>query len=121
VIGHAAAISAGEWVTASGEWTHDRTHGQQFRARFLRTSAPSSIEGIDRYLGSGMIRGIGLIYAKRLVRQFGKDVFDIIEAEPKRLHEVAGIGPKRAAKIAAAWADQKVIREIMAFQLLGSR
>jgi exodeoxyribonuclease V alpha subunit len=114
-IGHAATISAGEWVTASGEWTNDRTHGLQFRARFLKTSAPSSIEGIERYLGSGMIRGIGPIYARRMVNMFGKDVFDIIEAEPQRLREVAGIGPKRAAKITAAWADQKVIREIMVF------
>ena len=108
-------ISAGEWVTASGEWTNDRTHGQQFRARFLKTSAPSSIEGIEKYLGSGMIRGIGPVYAKRMVRQFGKDVFDIIEANPERLREVEGIGPMRAAKITAAWADQKVIREIMVF------
>jgi exodeoxyribonuclease V alpha subunit len=114
-VGHAAMISAGEWVTASGEWTSDRTHGQQFRARFLKTSAPSSVEGIEKYLGSGMIRGIGPIYARRMVRQFGKDVFDIIEANPERLREVEGIGPMRAAKITSAWADQKVIREIMVF------
>ena len=114
-VGHAAMISAGEWVTASGEWTNDRTHGQQFRARFLKTSAPSSIEGIEKYLGSGMIRGIGPVYAKRMVRLFGKDVFDIIEASPERLREVEGIGPMRAAKITSAWADQKVIREIMVF------
>ena len=114
-VGHAAMISAGEWVTASGEWTNDRTHGQQFRARFLKTSAPSSIEGIEKYLGSGMIRGIGPVYARRMVRLFGKDVFDIIEASPERLREVDGIGPMRAAKITSAWADQKVIREIMVF------
>jgi exodeoxyribonuclease V alpha subunit len=72
-VGHAAMISAGEWVTASGEWTNDRTHGQQFRARFLKTSAPSSIEGIEKYVGSGMMRGIGPVYAKRIVRNFGKD------------------------------------------------
>ena len=114
-VGHAATISAGEWVTASGEWTNDRTHGQQFRARFLKTSAPSSIEGIEKYLGSGMIRGIGPVYARRMVRLFGKDVFDIIEASPERLREVDGIGPMRAAKITSAWADQKVIREIMVF------
>ena len=115
VIGHAAMISAGEWVTASGEWINDRSHGQQFKARFLRTSEPSSIEGIEKYLGSGMIRGIGPVYAKRMVRDFGKDVFDIIEATPERLREVEGIGPKRADKITSAWADQKVIREIMVF------
>ena len=114
-VGHAAMISAGEWVTASGEWVNDRTHGQQFKARFLKTSAPSSLDGIEKYLGSGMIRGIGPVYAKRMVKQFGKDVFDIIEAEPKRLREVEGIGPKRADKITSAWADQKVIREIMVF------
>ncbi|WP_432256746.1 SF1B family DNA helicase RecD2 [Limimaricola sp. AA108-03] len=114
-IGHAATISAGEWVTASGEWINDRTHGLQFRARFLKTSAPSSLEGIEKYLGSGMVRGIGPVYAKRMVKHFGKDVFDIIEAAPERLREVAGIGPKRAEKITSAWADQKVIREIMVF------
>ena len=59
VVGQAATISAGEWITASGEWVNDRVHGQQFRARFLKTSAPTSIEGIEKYLGSGMIRGIG--------------------------------------------------------------
>ena len=90
VVGQAAAISAGEWITASGEWVNDRTHGQQFRARFLKTSAPTSIEGIEKYLGSGMIRGIGPAYAKKLVRAFGEKVFDTIEAEPDRLREVAG-------------------------------
>ncbi len=86
-IGHAAMISAGEWVTASGDWINDRDHGLQFKARFLRTSAPSSLEGIEKYLGSGMIRGIGPVYAKRLVKKFGKDVFDLIEVEPERLRE----------------------------------
>ena len=114
-VGHAAMISAGEWVTASGVWINDRTHGLQFKAQFLRTSAPSSIDGIEKYLGSGMIRGIGAVYAKRLVKMFGKDVFDIIEATPERLREVEGIGPKRADKITSGWADQKVIREIMVF------
>ena len=113
--GHAAMISAGEWVTASGEWINDRTYGLQFRARFLKTSAPTSLDGIEKYLGSGMIRGIGPVYAKRMVKMFGKDVFDLIEAEPARLREVEGIGPKRADKITSAWADQKVIREIMVF------
>jgi len=114
-VGHAAMISAGEWITASGVWLNDRNHGLQFKAHFLKTSAPSSIDGIEKYLGSGMIRGIGPVYAKRLVKMFGKDVFDIIEAAPERLREVEGIGPKRADKITAGWADQKVIREIMVF------
>ena len=75
VVGQATAISAGEWITESGEWVNDRTHGRQFRARFLKTSAPTSIEGIEKYLGSGMIRGIGPAYAKKLVRAFGENVF----------------------------------------------
>ncbi len=78
VVGYAAAISAGEWITASGEWVNDRTHGQQFRARFLRTSPPTSADGIEKYLSSGMIRGIGPVYAKKLVRSFGEKVFDVI-------------------------------------------
>jgi exodeoxyribonuclease V alpha subunit len=79
VVGYAAVISAGEWILASGQWVNDRTHGQQFRARFLRTSAPTSADGIERYLSSGMIRGVGPVYAKKLVRAFGEKVFDVIE------------------------------------------
>jgi exodeoxyribonuclease V alpha subunit len=115
VIGYAATISAGEWITASGEWVNDTTHGQQFKARFLRTSAPTSTDGIEKYLGSGMIRGIGPVYAKKMVRAFGEQVFDIVEAEPGRLREVTGIGAVRAKRITDAWAEQKVIREIMVF------
>src|ERR1700745_218898 len=115
VIGHSAAVSGGEWVTAAGEWVNDRPHGQQFRAKFLKTSAPTSLEGIEKYLGSGMIRGIGPVYAKKLVRAFGENVFDTIEAEPRRLREVPGIGPVRADRIIAAWAAPKIVREIMAF------
>src|SRR5881394_3679075 len=103
VIGHSATISAGEWITASGEWVNDRTHGQQFRARFLKTTVPTTVEGIERYLSSGMIRGIGPVYAKRLVRAFGEAVFDLIEQQPARLREVTGIGAKRAARIIAGW------------------
>ena len=115
VVGHAAIISAGEWITASGEWVNDHTHGQQFKARFMRTSAPTSLDGIEKYLGSGMIRGIGPVYAKKMVNAFGEKVFDIIEAEPERLREVTGIGLMRAERITDAWAEQKIICEIMVF------
>ena len=115
VVGHAATISAGEWVTAGGEWVNDRTYGQQFKTRFLRTSAPTTTEGIEKYLGSGMIRGIGPVYARKLVKAFGAKVFDVIEAEPDRLREVTGIGPMRARRITDAWAEQKIVREIMVF------
>ena len=115
VVGHAAMVAPGEWITASGEWVNDRTHGQQFKARFVRTAEPSSVEGIEKYLGSGMIRGIGPVYARKLVRAFGEKVFDVIEAEPERLREVTGIGKVRAKRITDAWAEQKVVREIMVF------
>jgi exodeoxyribonuclease V alpha subunit len=114
-VGHAATIAAGEWITASGEWVNDRTHGQQFKSRFMRTSAPTTTEGIEKYLGSGMIRGIGPVYARKMVKAFGDKVFDVIEAEPERLREVTGIGPMRAKRITGAWADQKIVREIMVF------
>jgi exodeoxyribonuclease V alpha subunit len=115
VVGHAAIVSAGEWITASGEWINDRAHGQQFKARFLKTSAPSSIDGIEKYLGSGMIRGIGPVYAKKMVKAFGEKVFDVIEAEPDRLREVTGIGVVRAKRITDAWAEQKVVRRSWSF------
>ena len=115
VVGHAAAVAAGEWITASGEWVNDRTYGPQFRSRFLKATAPTSTEGIEKYLGSGMIRGIGPVYAKKLVRAFGERVFDVIESEPGRLREVGGIGPVRAERITDAWAEQKAVREIMMF------
>ncbi|MGV4878731.1 SF1B family DNA helicase RecD2, partial [Acetobacter indonesiensis] len=115
VVGHAAMISAGEFVQMSGRWFNDHTHGLQFKAEFLKASPPTTIEGIERYLGSGMIRGIGPVYAKKLVKAFGEAVFDLIEQEPHRLREVTGIGPKRAERIVGGWADQKVIREIMLF------
>ena len=115
VVGHAAEISAGEWITVSGQWHNDREHGLQFKAAFLRASAPTTAEGIEKYLGSGMIRGIGPIYASKLVGVFGAEVFEVIEQAPERLLEVPGIGKVRASRIAQAWADQKVVREIMVF------
>src|SRR5260221_1382552 len=117
VIGHVATISAGEWTTASGEWVNDRTHGQQFKARFLRTSPPTSADSIEKYLSSGMIRSVGPVYAKKLVRAFGEQVFEVIEARPDRLREVDGIGPVRAASILAAWAEQKTVLQVMVFLL----
>ena len=81
IIGHAATISAGEWITASGGWVNDRTHGQQFKARFMRTSAPRPVEGIEKYLALGMIRPV---YVRKTVNAFGEKVFDIIEADGRR-------------------------------------
>ena len=115
VVGHAAVLAAGEFVQVSGTWTNDRTHGLQLRASFLKTTTPTTLEGIEKYLGSGMIRGIGPVYAAKLTRAFGEAVFDVIEESPERLREVTGIGPVRAKHIIAGWADQKIVREIMLF------
>ncbi len=115
VIGHAPAIGAGEWITATGIWITDRQHGLQFKADTLKVTPPTGVEGIEKYLASGYMRGIGPAMAKRIVAMFGAATFEIIEAEPDRLKEVAGIGPTRAARIVAGWAEQKAVREIMLF------
>jgi ATP-dependent exoDNAse (exonuclease V) alpha subunit len=75
VVGAAAAVSAGEFIQASGIWLNDRTHGLQFKAAFLKTAPPTTLEGIERYLGSGMVKGIGPVYVEELVAAFGKDLF----------------------------------------------
>ena len=115
LIGHAPAVTPGEYATASGNWVTDREHGRQFRAVFVKIAPPNTLTGIERYLGSGMVKGIGPVYASRLVEAFGTEVFDVIEQSPARLLEIDGIGKKRAKRITSSWADQKVIREIMVF------
>ena len=115
VVGHAASISAGEFIHAVGVWITDRTHGLQFKADLLKTTPPTTAEGIEKYLGSGMVRGIGPKLAKRIVGAFGEATFEIIEANPEKLREVSGIGEFRAGKIAAGWAEQKAVRDIMVF------
>jgi exodeoxyribonuclease V alpha subunit len=115
IVGHAPQISAGEFVQASGNWAQDRTHGVQFRASFLKATAPTSRAAIEKYLASRLIRGIGPVYAKKLVTAFGDAVFDVIENHPGRLRQVPGIGARRAGDIAKGWAEQRAIREIMLF------
>jgi exodeoxyribonuclease V alpha subunit len=115
VVGHTPAIGPGEWLTASGTWVSDRTHGLQFKAEALKTTPPTGVAGIEKYLASGQIRGIGPAMAKRLVAAFGEMLFEIIEASPGRLTEVSGIGPLRASRIVSGWAEQKAVREIMIF------
>ena len=115
LIGYAPVVSPGEYASASGNWVTDREHGRQFRAVFVKISPPTTLTGIERYLGSGMVKGIGPVYAGKLVKAFGAAVFDVIEQSPERLREIPGIGEIRARKITSGWADQKVIRSIMVF------
>ena len=117
VIGSLPSVSAGEWLTAEGRWIQDREFGLQFKAEMLNSTAPTTKEGIEKYLGSGMVKGIGPIYAKKLVATFGEQIFDVIETQSARLEDVEGIGPKRRKRIKDAWAEQKVIRQIMVFLL----
>lgn len=115
VIGNAAAVTPGECVECAGIWQNDRNHGLQFKASRLTTIPPDTLDGIEKYLGSGMVKGIGPHFAKILVRAFGAEVFTVIEATPERLLRLPGIGSKRADRITAAWAGQKAVREIMVF------
>lgn len=115
VVGSAPSITPGEYIEGTGSWVTDRTHGLQFKTTQLRVVPPSTQEGIERYLGSGMVKGIGPHFARKLVQAFGAEVFEVIEQTPKRLQELDGIGPKRAASVVDAWAAQKVIRDIMVF------
>nr|VFJ55888.1 MAG: exodeoxyribonuclease V alpha subunit [Candidatus Kentron sp. FW]VFJ65536.1 MAG: exodeoxyribonuclease V alpha subunit [Candidatus Kentron sp. FW] len=115
VIGTAVAVSPGQYVECQGRWVNDPTHGRQFTADHLRIVPPGTREGIERYLGSGMVRGIGPHFARKLVQAFGERVFEVIENEPERLTELPGLGPKRKNQIIAAWAGQRAIQEIMVF------
>jgi exodeoxyribonuclease V alpha subunit len=113
LVGFVPSVTPGEYASASGTWITDREHGRQFKAVFVKISPPTTLTGIECYLGSGMVKGIGPVYAARLVTAFGAAVFDTIERAPERLREVDGIGAVRARKITAGWADQKVICSAM--------
>lgn len=115
VVGSAPTVNSGEWLSAEGAWVIDKNHGRQFKAVQLRCIPPTTAEGIEKYLASGMVKGIGPVYARKLVQKFGEEIFEIIEEHPACLEEVEGIGPGRRRRITQAWSDQKAIREIMLF------
>ncbi len=115
IVGNLSGINPGESLKLTGRWVHNKKFGEQFQVENCEITVPATVHGIKKYLGSGLIKGIGPIMAERIVKKFALDTLDTIEKTPKRLSEVDGIGPKRIAMIIKAWAEQKEIKEIMIF------
>lgn len=115
VVGALLGAQAGESLRMEGRWGSHPQYGKQFTVENYTTLLPATIQGIRRYLGSGLVKGIGPVFADRITQHFGLDTLQIIEDEPKRLIEVPGLGPKRTKKIADAWEEQKAIKEVMLF------
>ncbi|MFF0218899.1 SF1B family DNA helicase RecD2 [Streptomyces vinaceus] len=115
VVGSLLGAQPGESLRMEGRWGSHPQYGKQFSVENYRTVLPATIQGIRRYLGSGLIKGIGPKIADRIVEHFGTDTLDVIEEAPKRLIEVPGLGPKRTKLIGAAWEEQKAIKEVMVF------
>jgi exodeoxyribonuclease V alpha subunit len=115
IVGNLTAINPGESLKLSGKWVHNKKFGEQFQVETYEVTVPATVHGIRKYLGSGLIKGIGPIMAERIVKKFALDTLEVIERTPERLSEVDGIGPKRIAMITKAWEEQKEIKEIMIF------
>ncbi|MFG3053623.1 ATP-dependent RecD-like DNA helicase [Kitasatospora sp. NPDC048239] len=115
VVGALLGAQPGESLRLHGRWGSHPQYGKQFVVENYTTVLPATVQGIQRYLGSGLIKGIGPRFAERIVERFGVDTLEVIETEPGRLIEVPGLGPKRTKKIAAAWEEQKSIKEVMVF------
>ncbi len=115
IVGEMLSINPGETVVLEGEWTTHKQYGAQFKIESYETVYPSTVEGMRRYLGSGLIKGIGPVTAKRIVNHFGKEALDVIERDPERLVEVEGLGAKRAKWIIKAWEEQREIHNVMLF------
>jgi exodeoxyribonuclease V alpha subunit len=115
VVGNLPEVNPGEWLKLRGRWTTHAQHGRQFQAEYCEQSLPATTEGIKRYLGSGMIRGVGKVMAERIVNTFGENTLDVIEEEPERLRAVLGIGQKRIGQIIKAWEEQRAIKDVMIF------
>src|SRR5205814_1339875 len=115
VVGSLLGAQVGESLRLRGRWTSHVKYGRQFEAVSFATVLPATEQGIRRYLGSGMIKGIGPVMAERMVSHFGAGIMHVIDNEPERLIEVPGLGPKRCGRIKDAWAEQKAIKEVMIF------
>ena len=115
VVGNLMSVNVGESLRLEGFWTNHPQHGRQFKIVNYQTVLPATVEGIRKYLGSGLIKGIGPVTASRIVKRFGLDTLDVIEHHPHRLREVLGVGKKRVEMITQAWEEQKHIKEVMLF------
>jgi exodeoxyribonuclease V alpha subunit len=115
VVGNLPEVQPGESLRLKGQWTKHPKYGRQFKAEWCKQVLPATVEGLKAYLGSGMIKGVGPVTAKRIVQRFGTDTLQILDEEPDRLREALGVGPKRAASVAQAWEEQKQIRQVMMF------
>ena len=115
VVGNLPEVTTGESLRLRGQWTTHRDHGRQFKAESCEQIRPATVEGIKKYLGSGLIKGVGPVTAERIVKKFGLDTLDVLDHRPERIREVLGVGPKRAESIGKAWEDQKVIKQVMLF------
>ncbi len=115
VIGNLPQVQPGESLRLQGVWTIHPQYGRQFKAEQCEQILPATVEGIKRYLGSGLVKGVGPVTARRIVQRFGADTLRVLDEEPRRLREALGVGPKRAAAIARAWEEQKQIRQVMLF------
>ncbi len=115
IVGCLVSMTPGEVLRLKGDWDSHPKYGEQFKVVSYETVTPATVKGIERYLGSGLIKGIGPVMAKRLVNKFGLETLDIIENHFDRLKEVEGIGEKRIDMISTAWAEQKEVRDVMLF------
>jgi len=115
VVGNIVSPTPGATLKMAGEWTTHPRYGEQFKVVFYEITVPATCHGIEKYLGSGLIKGIGPVMAKRIVKLFGEKTLDVIEHEPDKLAEVSGIGKQRIGMIRQAWDEQKDIREVMLF------
>jgi exodeoxyribonuclease V alpha subunit len=115
VVGNLPELSPGEHLKLNGNWANHAKHGRQFQVEICEQTMPATVAGIRRYLGSGLVKGIGPRLAERIVAQFGSNTLDVIEEQPERLLEVPDIGEKRAGMIAVAWEEQKQVKDIMLF------
>ena len=115
VVGNLPEVNPGEWLKLTGQWLNHPRHGRQFQVELCEQSVPATTEGIKRYLGSGMVRGVGKVMAERIVNRFGAETLDVIDEQPERLREVLGIGQKRVDGIIKAWQEQRAIKDVMVF------